>query len=107
MPGEAVFADWAIDVADSVVMLGATQHIPTFTPGCQKLHPANVEATQKLANIMLCTNVSRSFLQQKELISQKSSKGVILDSVVRVCCASNNVLEGIVPLTKNVFNTCT
>ena len=34
---------------------------------------------------------------QKELISQKTSRGVVLDSIVRVCCALNNVLEGIIP----------
>ena len=36
---------------------------------------------------------------QKELLSHKINGKVALDSVVRVCCALNNVLEGVVPFT--------
>ena len=35
----------------------------------------------------------------KELLSHKINGKVALDSVVRVCCALNNVLEDIVPFT--------
>ena len=90
-------------------MLGATLDIPAFTRGCEQLPPSDVEATRKLANVRIHVEriigavrqrfqvLSATGALQKELISQKNSRGVVLDSVVRVCCALNNVLEGIVP----------
>ena len=106
-PGDVVLANLGFDVADSVAMWGATLDILAFTRDCEQLPPADVEATQKLANVRI--HVERiigavhqrfsfyNWVLQKESISKKSSKWVILDSVVRVCCAVNNVLEGIVP----------
>ena len=108
LPGD-VLADRGFDVADSVAMLGATLDIPAFTRGCEQLPPSDVEATRKLANVRIHVEriigavrqrfqvLSATGALQKELISQKNSRGVVLDSVVRVCCALNNVLEGIVP----------
>ena len=90
-------------------MLEATLDIPAFTGGCEQLPPADVEATRKLANVgihveriigAVCQHfqiLSATGVLQKKFISQKTSKGVILDSVVRVCCGVNNVPEGIVP----------
>ena len=90
-------------------MLGATLDIPAFTRGCTQLPPSDVEATRKLANVRIHVEriigavrqrfqvLSATGVLQKEFISQKNSRGVVLDSVVRVCCALNNVLEGIVP----------
>ena len=109
LPGDVVLADRGFDVADSVAMLGATLDIPAFTRGCEQLPPSEVEATRKLANVRIHVEriigavrqryqvLSATGVLQKELISQKTSRGVVLDSVVRVCCALNNVLEGIVP----------
>ena len=35
---------------------------------------------------------------QNEFVSQKTQNGsVIQDSIVRVCCALNNVIEGVIP----------
>ena len=106
LPGDVVLADRGFDVADSVAMLGATLEIPAFTRGCEQLPPSDVEATRKLANVVeRIIDVVRQRFQvlsatgvlQKKLISHKTSRGVVLDSVVRVCCALNNVLEGVVP----------
>ena len=93
-------------------MLGATLDIPAFTRGCEQLPSADVEATLKLANVKIhveriigavCQRfqiLSAPGVLQKEFISQKSIEGVILDSVVKVCCAVSNVLKGIVPFDK-------
>ena len=87
-------------------MLGATLDIPAFTRGCEQLPPSDVEATRKLANVRIHVEriigvvrqrfqvLSATRVLQKE---HKTSRGVVLDSVVRVCCALNNVLEGVVP----------
>ena len=109
LPGDVVLADSGFDVADSVAMLGATLDIPAFTRGCEQLPPSDVEATRKLANVRIHVEriigavrqrfqvLSATGALQKELISQKTSRGVVLDSIVRVSCALNNVLEGIIP----------
>lgn len=109
LPGDVVLADRGFDVADSVAMLGATLDIPAFTRGCEQLQPSDVESTRKLANVRIHVEriigavrqrfqiLSATGVLQKELVSQKTSRGVVLDSIVRVCCAINNVLEGIVP----------
>ena len=103
LPGDVVLADQGFDVADSVAMLTATHNIPAFTRGCEQLPPADVEATQKLANVRIRVEriigvvrqrfqtLSATGVLQKEFISQKTSKGVIIGSVGRICCAVNNV----------------
>ena len=108
LPGDVVLADRGFDVADSVAMLGATFDIPAFTRGCEQLPPSDVEATRKLVNVRIHVEriigavrqrfqvLSATGALQRELISQKTSRGVVLDSIVRVCCALNNVLEGII-----------
>ena len=51
---------------------------------------------------MLYVNVSRFCLRQvfyQRNYSHKINGEVALDSVVRVCCALNNILEGVVPFT--------
>ena len=69
----------------------------------------NLEATRKLANVRIHVEriigavrqrfqvLSATGVLQRELVTQKTSRGVVLDSIVRVCCSLNNVLEGIVP----------
>ena len=74
----------------------------------QHLPPADVEATRKLANVRIHVEriisvvrqrfqiLSATGVLQQEFISHKTSRGVVLDSVVRIC-SHNNVREGILP----------
>ena len=91
-------------------MFGATLDIPAFTRGHDQLSPADVEATRKLANVRIHVEriigsvhqryqiLSATGVLTKELVSCKTRSGcIILDSVVRVCCSLNNVVEGVVP----------
>lgn len=91
-------------------MFGATLDIPAFTRGHDQLSPADVEATRKLANVRIHVEriigsvrqryqiLSATGVLTKELVSRKTPSGcIILDSVVRVCCSLNNVVEGVVP----------
>ena len=111
LPGDIVLADRGFDVADSVAYRGATLDIPSFTRGRDQLLPADVEATRKLANVRIHVErvigvvrqrfqiLSATGVLPKELLSHKINGKVALDSIVRVCCALNNVLEGVVPFT--------
>ena len=109
LPSDVVLADRGFDIADSIAYCGATLDIPAFTRGCEQLPPGNVEATRKLANVRIHVEriigvvrqrfqiLSASGVLPKKLVSNKTSGRVVLDSIVRVCCALNNVLEGVVP----------
>ena len=109
LPGDVILADRGFDIGDSVALQGATLDIPAFTRGCDQLSPGDVEATRKLANVRIHVErvigavrqnfqiLSATGVLQKELVSKKTDGTTVLDSIVRVCCALNNVCEGIVP----------
>ena len=84
--------------------------MPTFTRGQNQLSAEDVEVTRKIANVRIHVEriigsvrqryqiLSATGVLLKKLVSHKTQKGnIILDSVVRVCCSLNNVVEGVVP----------
>ena len=109
LPGDVVLADRGFDVADSLALQGATLDIPAFTRGRDQLSPDDVEATRKLANVRIHVEqiigavrqqyqiLSATGVLPRELSARKCNGNIVLDSVVKVCCALNNVCEGIVP----------
>ena len=109
MHGDVVLADRGFDVSDSMAVFGATLDIQTFTRGLDQLDSADVEATRKLANVRIHVEriigtvrqrfqiLSATGVLPKELASRKSNGATVLDSVVHVCCALNNVCTGVVP----------
>ena len=111
LPGDIILADRGFDVADSVAIMGASLELPAFTKGREQLSASEIENTRKMANVRIhveraigavCqkfTILSATGVITKELVQTKSSTGVLLDSIVRVCCALHNLCEGIVPFT--------
>ena len=109
LPGDVVLADRGFDVADSIAVCGATLDIPAFTRGRDQLSAGDIEATRKLANVRIHVEriigavrqhfqiLSATAVLQKEFASKKNNGTIVLDSIVRVCCALNNLCEGIVP----------
>ena len=109
IPGDLVLADRGFDIADSVAMQGAILNIPAFTKGLEQLPPNEIEATRKLANARVhVERVIGSLRQQFQILSAPSvlpkellyihKDGITtLDVVVRICCALNNVCEGVIP----------
>ena len=109
LPGDVVLADRGFDVVDSIAVCGATLDIPAFTRGCDQLSAGDIEATRKLANVQIHVEriigavrqhfqiLSTTAVLQKEFASKKNNGTIVLDSIVRVCCALNNLCEGIVP----------
>ena len=111
LPGDVILADRGFDVADTIALRQATLNIPAFTRGCDQLPAKDVEDTRKLANVRIHVErvigsirqrfqiLSATGVLPKEYVSKKSYNGrVMLDSIVTVCCALNNVCAGIVPL---------
>ena len=109
LPGDVVLADRGFNVEDSVAYRGATLNIPAFTKGKPQLPPGDVEETRKLANVRIhVERVIGSVRQRFQILSAttplpseytRSKRGgpVLLDSIVRVCCALHNVCDIIVP----------
>ena len=110
IPGDVILADRGFDVADTIALRQATLNIPAFTRGCDQLPAKDVEDTRKLANVRIHVErvigsirqrfqiLSATGVLPKEYVSKKSYNGrVMLDSIVTVCCALNNVCAGIVP----------
>ena len=111
LPGDVVLADRGFNVAESVALHGATLYIPAFTRGVSQLDPLQVEATRKLANVRIHVErvigsmrqrfkiLNATSVVQKELYTLKCNDVTLLDCIVRVCCALNNVCDPIVPIS--------
>ena len=109
LPGDVVLADRGFDIGDSVGLMGATLDIPAFTRGRDQLTAGEIERTRKIANVRIhveriigvirqrYTILSATEVLSKDFVTTKVHGCVLLDAVVRVCCALNNLCQGIVP----------
>ena len=103
-----MLADRGFNVADWLGAVHATLHIPSFMKGKDQLTAFEVEQTRNIANVRIhvervigCvrqrfTILSATGVLPKELCHKKDSI-VMLDAIVHVCCALNNMSEGIIP----------
>ena len=109
-PGDMVLADRGFNVDDSIAITGARLAIPAFTRGRDQLSAAEIESTRKLANVRIHVErvigalrqrfsiLSATGVPSKDIVQTKiNDDNVLLDAVVRVCCAMNNLCEGVVP----------
>ena len=106
--GDVVLADRGFNVQESVAYRGATLNIPAFTKGKAQLPAADVEQTRKVANVRIhVERVIGSVRQRFQLLNattplpteytkSKLDGPVLLDSIVRCCCALHNVCDVIV-----------
>ena len=116
LPGDIVLADRGFDVTDSVAIMGASLDLPAFTKGREQLSAREIESTRKIANVRIhiervigavCQKFSipsATGVLSKDLVQTKINDGVLLDSVVRVCCALDNLCEGVVLFDYNMLD---
>lgn len=108
LPGDIVLADRGFDIADSVGMTQARLHIPAFTKGKSQLSALEVEETRKIANVRIHVERVISNVRQKYSILQstipihflqkRTNEDIpLLDRMVRICCALNNVCDSVIP----------
>ena len=109
LPSDVVLADRGSDIADSVGTMQATLHIPSFTKGKSQLSALEVEDTRTIANIRIhvervigCVRQKFSILQSTLpihfLIIRKGEGEPIIDRIIRICCALNNLCNSVVPV---------
>ena len=110
LPGDVVLADRGFDIAESVGTVQAKLHIPAFTKGKSQLLALEVEETRSIANVRIhvecvigCTCMKQKFpiLQSTipiTLLSSRKGEDIpLIDHIVCVYCALNNVCNSVVP----------
>ena len=108
LPGDIVLADRGFDIAELVAMMQAHLHIPAFTKGKPQLSAVEVESTRKIANVRIhvervigCVRQKYGILQGTlpiDFVSKRLGEDIpVIDRIVRVCCALNNVCVSVVP----------
>ncbi|XP_065894965.1 uncharacterized protein [Dysidea avara] len=107
LPGDVVLADRGFDIAESVGLMQASLHIPAFTRGKQQLSAIEIEDTRQIANVRIhvervigCVRQKYSILRSTvpiNFVTKRANEEVpILDHIVRVCCALNNLCDSVV-----------
>ena len=108
LPGDVVLADRGFDIAESVGSMQAKLHIPAFTKGKTQLSAVEVEETRKIANVRIHVErvigavrqrypILQSTLPIHYVMKRNGEDIPLLDRMVRVCCALNNVCDSVVP----------
>ena len=105
-----ILADRGFNVEESLGSVGASLHIPSFTRGKAQLSPFEIQKTRNIANVRIHVERVIGAVQQrfsimnatgvlpKEFYQQKVNGDVlILDCIVTVCCALNNLCPGLIP----------
>lgn len=86
----------------------AKLHIPAFTKGKTQLSALEIEDTRKIANVRIhvervigCVRQKFRILQSTlpiHFVSTRKDEDIpLIDHIVRVCCALNNVCNSVVP----------
>jgi len=108
LPGDVVLTDRGFDIGDSVAVMQTTLNIPAFTKRKSQLSALEVEETRTIANVRIhvervigavCQRFSilQSTLPIHFLSIRKGETVPVVDRIVRVCCALNNVCDSVVP----------
>ena len=103
LPGDVVLADRGFDIAESVGIMQAKLHIPSFTKGKDQLSALEVEDTCSISNVRIHVERVIGAVRQKYiilkgtlpidfLIKRGQEDIPLVDRIVRVCCALNNTI---------------
>lgn len=107
LPGDVVLADRGFDIGDSVGMMQARLHIPAFTKGKEQLEASEVERTRMIANVRIHVeriigavrqrySILKGTLPMDFIIKRNQEQIPLVDRIVRVCCALNNMCDSII-----------
>ncbi len=108
LPSDVVLADWGFDIAESVGVMQAKLHIPSFTKEKDQLSALEVEDTRSIANVRIHVEHVIGAVRQKYtilkgtlpidfMIKRDQEDIPLVDRIVRVCCALYNICDSVVP----------
>ena len=105
LPGDTLLADRGFDIKESVGLYCATVTMPAFTKGKKQLEGIEVEQTRTIANVRIHVervigNIRKKYkmlstTQPVDYLTTKNNT-TLLDMIVTVCCALNNVCNSVV-----------
>ena len=107
-PGDIVLADRGFNIADLVGTMQAKLHIPAFTKGKSQLSALEVENTRRIANVQIHVKHVIGCMRQKftilhstlpiDFVSKRKDEEIpMINRIVCICCALNNVCNSVVP----------
>ena len=108
LPGDVILADRGFDIADSVGMMQARLHLPAYTKDKKQLSAMEIEETRAIANVRIHVERVIGSIRQKYCILQstlpihflirRAGEDIpLIDRIVRICSALNNICDSVVP----------
>ena len=108
LPGDVVLADRGFDISESVGLMHAKLHIPAFTKGKDQLSALETEETRSIANVRIHVERVIGAVRQKysilrgtlpiNFLSKRTQEDTpLVDRIIHVCCALNNMCDSVVP----------
>lgn len=113
LSGDVVMADRGFLIEEEIKNRSAELQIPALTKGKSQLHPLDIEATRKIANVRIHVERIIGQLRQKftilhqykfpiSLVKKTSATSVsTIDRIVGVCCGISNLCAPIVCKEEN------
>ena len=108
LPGDLILADRGFDISESVGLMCAEVNIPAFMNGKKQLSMKEVINTRKIANVRIHVERVIGCIRQRFSIlggpiptdfirTSACGKMALIDKIVLVCCAINNICGTVVP----------
>ena len=108
LPGDVVLTDRGFNISDSVAMMQACLYISFFTKGKDQLSAMEVHETKTIANVRIHVERVIGSVRQKYSILQSTlpidfvikrvgEECPLIDRIVRVSCALNNICDSVIP----------
>ena len=105
LPGHVVLADRGFDISESVGMMQARLHLPSFTKGKNQLTALE---TRTIANVRIHVervigavrqrySILKGTLPIDFVIKRDQQDTPLIDRIIWVCCALNNICDSVVP----------
>ena len=105
---DVVLADRGFDISDSVGIMQARLHIPSFTKGKDQLSPFEVEETHSIANVRIHVERVIGAVRQRYtilkgtlpidfVVKRNQEDTPLIDRMIRVCCVLNNICDSVIP----------
>ena len=103
-----MLADRGFDISESVGIMQARLHTPSFTKGKDQLSALEVEETRAIANVRIHVERVIGAVRQRytilkgslpiDFIIKRDQEDIpLVDRIIRVCCALNNLCDSVVP----------
>ncbi len=107
LPGDIVLAR-GFDISESVGLMQARLHIPAFSKGKDQLSALEVEETRAIANVRIHVERVIGAVRQRFtilkgtlpigfIIKRDQEEKPLVDHIIHVCCALNNLCDSVVP----------